>query len=1459
MKKKAVSLILSLCMTFSLFVQFVPLVKAEEISDIPDPWVNPQDYVDGTATFNLDWLVSFVCAKNPQEVTFDDIISEEYQYYFGAQEVSSETLLNVKGYITANDMLWFEVEAAEGSSIPDMLAENPYLLYMATEVDAPALLITAPSSDDGSADDPAQEEPPVDDGVLLPPPLDSEHYTIEEIGQKGYFNQNEVILYNEPLGTALSVVSVPVSQLDDFIDVVYKVTDNRYSTPTVWYVIRGTDNCEAVKDWQYVYLPAMGTDLVLVDNDVTEAYEKLLKADKVDEFDEIAEELGSDIFEKFTEKHIANLGTHYDKMVEAETITYTRNDITYKGRPIAVNVTGIIPENVTLVVSEVDDGTVLDDDFDIDKAEDIILALDIKLIDEQGNEWQPKNNRQIEVAIDVAGLGIADGTIFQLEHKHGDKIHKFDVFIVMDGKLTVRTNGFSLYVVSKNDNADVPNRPGNNAKPLYNANANITMEVGDVEYFYADPSDSNPSIGTWQVEDPTGAIYWEVYTSNSASNSGVYAPWIKIVALKEIDNLNLKFVYRNNGTKTENYYLDVIVPKPTNQDIAEDGYRLYIKDDVNETGKIFATLVDASGKEVLDDEGNPVTLSPETTYSWERSDDAFIIPYAYGENNASIDIARDHAGVLQNRIDNNGNPKYVKYTVTATLPDGRVKTADYTVYYQSEIINAGFEYPKARTNDYTFFPNSMAKLFWKTTSPGENGNLTKDIEYASFNANTNTQVGGGFWPEEPYGGAQIAEINAEKYGALYQDIITAPHESVNWQFYHSRRNEAGKNGSRYEALFLIMGPTEQAQAFTDLEKIDAFIDDIVKATSVVNGQAVSNDTILKSGGMVKYKHTDGAEYSVWYHDADNDNDYTTRTNAWKPLEGQYEVPEGQYRTRLFFASDPRSTEGENYGNLIDSAAAGQYKTYLIEYYEETYVNNKLEYTYIGTKADNTKLDEKGSSILYASVPLNNFDYFEKVRLDLVSSVLINGINSPYNIKYANTPALFIEHYPTAEGGVTNFDPNTNTGKDYTEYDIVMQVFFRNTIIAVQKVVEFPKVPGTQTEALTPIEKQTLVDGLKADNGNGYETYLELICTYKDKHYGEEKTLESEAIYIEKNDPKGWYTGYIPMGDNPEFDHKFRLHETEISELKGLELDKVTFEYYQFNQGDKYLHKTQVYGTGSTEYPVVKLENNVPYAYSSDNSRHEISCEGIEINDVHRLAEIKITNTYREEEVKVNYKVVGYGGIDVQEQGDNTPKVSDSETFLYYSGKSKGVTTHQMGSYTFAGWFLDEECTEPVTKNHGYVDSNGGFLPSPGKIVEMIEENPELKETGVTFYAKFDTGSLQIVRTNAEPGQTFVYRVEDDGEGANKKVIYVTVTADENGKGSTNIVNVQFDRNYTVTQVNDWSWRYNDTAQTKLHQKTEGLHGATNMMTTFTFSGEEINDKWLNGNSAVVKNVYGGVS
>ena len=75
--------------------------------------------------------------------------------------------------------------------------------------------------------------------------------------------------------------------------------------------------------------------------------------------------------------------------------------------------------------------------------------------------------------------------------------------------------------------------------------------------------------------------------------------------------------------------------------------------------------------------------------------------------------------------------------------------------------------------------------------------------------------------------------------------------------------------------------------------------------------------------------------------------------------------------------------------------------------------------------------------------------------------------------------------------------------------------------------------------------------------------------------------------------------------------------------------------------------------------------------------------------------------------------------------------------------------------------------------------------------------------------------------------------------------------------------------YTVTQLNDWSWRYKkedddenkdgNQSITQTHKETEGLHGAKNMTTVFRFPVVQKDEEpyWLNGNSAVKKNIYGG--
>ena len=460
--------------------------------------------------------------------------------------------------------------------------------------------------------------------------------------------------------------------------------------------------------------------------------------------------------------------------------------------------------------------------------------------------------------------------------------------------------------------------------------------------------------------------------------------------------------------------------------------------------------------------------------------------------------------------------------------------------------------------------------------------------------------------------------------------------------------------------------------------------------------------------------------------------------------------------------------------------------------------------------------------------------------------------------------MFVEKYGTAKKP-TGQSPS---GKNYDEYDIVMQIYFRDTIIAVQKWVEFPKIleDGKEVEALTAIQKQQIIDGLiAADGTGGYHSTFELECN--DLECTSE--YDPETIYITKNDPAGWYTGFIPIGDNPEGTHNFSIIEHSVSELTGLELDEVSFTYYRYVDGKQNVQKIKTYSTASEESVVIKegttKENLVPVSTVDDKTLNELFAdgqsgenEGVLIDDItldkeNKIAEIQVMNTYREKEVKINYVAVGNGTVDI-EDGVKNPLPKDSENFLFYSGKPQGVVATPDANYTFAGWYLDEKCTVSVDENHGYVDIEDGIVRfTPNKNKTVSDDTLE-----VTYYAKFSIGSLQIIRENAEPGQVFVYEIKDKNE---KVVMYATVVVGEDGKGSTEIVNASFGTDqsvgldYTVTQLNDWSWRYDDIPITQTHKVTKGLHGSMDMTTEFVFNGDSTKENWLNGNSTVEVNKY----
>ena len=1412
-------------------------------------WNDPDLYVGQTAIFNENWGYIFLENEDEAQVTVDDEEAEGLSVPFEdcCDKNGQSIKVVITDYIKASESeLWYKIAAAEGYELTETLSENPYVLYT----------------------DLGEEEY---DPSLIMLPLQGMF-----VGETVYVQKAKVAASR---GDFINVADVPT-----FFDVVWcteELDENAAegTIPLEFYDLGDVSDWAGITGPDYRYV--LAESVILIPAEVSRAYNELMNSKDADEYNEIMSKLPEAIISQFTDKHLEYLEEHFKDISEIDPITYTTK-VTIGGKEVEVSVHGRIPaEGITLYAAEVASATVLSEGFDVEDATDIVAALDIKLLKTDGSEWQPAAGEVINVSIGMTALGYNEGDIVRVHHKHDDDIYIFEMIVVMDGKVKVGVEGFSLFVISDFKNFNQSSPGSSTGTRVINANTGtVTLKVGDDVVFYTDigTEDEDNLTSVWWVTDPEGAIYYEIYSDRTPNSYGSNGRWIRVKALKTTVNpISLRFLYtdnididswvnpdnfNHNNMREQSFSLVIEPPEPTAADT--DGYRLYIKDTVNTTGTITAVLVDEEGEEVTTEE-----LGGTLTCSWVRDDNAYIIPNAYRDNGVSIDICRDHGGLLQNRLKN------VTYTVTAKLPDGRVKTASYTVFYQSEILNASFENPATKTATYTFLPNGYPNLFWKTTSPGDWGNLARDIEFVRYNetGNTTFESNNTFHPNRPDDGRQIAEINAENFGALYQDIITAPGENLSWEFEHAERDD--RDG---DSMFIIIGPTEHAQTLTDYTLLQGIVREIVDYyidtnknnhktdAQVLNYLMGSTNGVRNS--IIYPKTLDNGKtvvYQAWYNDADAlDLDSTA---AWTNLAGEYEVPANQYRTRLFFVSNPIRKGGEyNYGNLIDSSRGGQYKDFLIEYYEEQYVTDDEGSTTLvrnlittiqpDEDEDPIAATESGTAIMYSSVVLQNYSYFELVEHDLLASVYINSANSPYNLKYLDDPCLFIESYPKATVTCLDDKVTNRPASYYAQYDIVMQLCFRDTMIAVQKWVEFPKV-GTGTDApqaLTATQKQNLIKELVDENGHGYEANFDLQCN-TDKHQFANKT-----ITIAKNDPAGWYTGYVPIGDNPKGSHSFTLQEVYASDLTGLTLDKVQFDYYKFNMGQRLDPITILYEdvqTQEVEVNGVKTNQLVGVLSTDDsNTLRTVSQSGIILadkgDDLQKLAEIKVTNYYKEKEIIINYEVVGRGKVALQDGSlDYVDKAS--ETFAYYSGNPQGVRVQGESGYIFAGWYLDKDCTKPVDKNHGYVE-NDAFLPNKDRtITDNVLE--------VTYYAKFSIGSLMIVREKAEPGQVFVYEIKD----ANNETMYVTLVADQNGEGSVEIIDVPFGGKdglqYTVKQINSWSWRYEDEPDTisQTHIMVEGLHGSYTMTTAFRFPVEDKGAEpyWLNGNSSVVTNKYGG--
>lgn len=193
---------------------------------------------------------------------------------------------------------------------------------------------------------------------------------------------------------------------------------------------------------------------------------------------------------------------------------------------------------------------------------------------------------------------------------------------------------------------------------------------------------------------------------------------------------------------------------------------------------------------------------------------------------------------------------------------------------------------------------------------------------------------------------------------------------------------------------------------------------------------------------------------------------------------------------------------------------------------------------------------------------------------------------------------------------------------------------------------------------------------------------------------------------------------------------------------------------------------------------------------------------------------------------VEYRVWAYNGGTL----DNTLEVVEGNNVF------RGSVPTAKSGYTFVGWYQDAECTIPVGEKGTVNDATGQLTPERSKLLPAPQTN--------VFYARFKAvyGNVTIERKATEDESngdgTYVYRLTSKDNPA--YVVEVTVPAG----GSTTVYDLPCG-DYTVEQVNSWSWRYADGAQTVTVENS--------LTQTVTFDGAAVKKKWLTGSSDAVVN------
>lgn len=461
-----------------------------------------------------------------------------------------------------------------------------------------------------------------------------------------------------------------------------------------------------------------------------------------------------------------------------------------------------------------------------------------------------------------------------------------------------------------------------NATVDYGSSVNIAVKVAGM------PEDTK-SLSVAVMDDDAMESFYEVYSASLNDESEALMPLIgfnitpkddvgvkvqpttvvtvTISDLTELglgDGEKLKVLHQtasgvetldaeyNNGTlsfKTESFSNFVIATKEAVQTYADyNNITVTINDTVTTNGLLTLDVV-ADGKSVTAQE----LLDNGYSITWKNGKSTVTRTKVAGdhwnlaEDGSWLNVGYDMA--LTKTVDVKGE----KYSVAITKDSNETyESASITIQEHSKLQDGSFE---DYSIDSSFQPyvNGGIDVVWKTTATDNKIELIS-ADPNKYDGNRTHRWMSQYWHgmSAAAAGMQYAELNANYESSLYQDVLTTPGASMNWQVAHTARLRSGDTWWwGQDTMYVVIMAADQAAEL---------------AKSQEQLKQVAADLFNSSGSSSQYPGARAYKFSSNQH-------------KWEARSGEYVVPEGQYYTRFFFVSaSSASGDDLSVGNQIDN-------------------------------------------------------------------------------------------------------------------------------------------------------------------------------------------------------------------------------------------------------------------------------------------------------------------------------------------------------------------------------------------------------------------------------------------------------------------------------------------------------------------------------------------------------------